>query len=63
MTQRPFRFAVQTGPFQDPIALRTFAQQIEALGYDELYSFDHIGMRGNAAVDPFVPLLIAAEAT
>lgn len=63
MTLRPFRFAVQTGPFQDPIALRTFAQQIEALGYDELYSFDHIGRRGNAAVDPFVPLLIAAEAT
>jgi probable F420-dependent oxidoreductase len=34
------------------------ARQAEDLGYEELYSFDHVG-----AVDPFVPLLIAAEAT
>ncbi|HMC51549.1 MAG TPA: TIGR03621 family F420-dependent LLM class oxidoreductase, partial [Acidimicrobiales bacterium] len=34
------------------------ARQAEALGYEELYSFDHLG-----AVDPFAPLLVAAEAT
>ena len=60
---RPFRFAIQTGPLHDAELLRARAQEIEALGYDEFYSFDHIGRRGNAAVDPFVPLLIAAEAT
>ncbi len=55
---RPFRFAVQTGPFTDPEELATFAQQLEALGYDELYSYDHVG-----AVDPFAPLVAAAAAT
>ncbi len=55
---RPFRFAVQTGPFTDPEELSTFARRIEALGYDELYSYDHVG-----AVDPFVPLVAAAAAT
>lgn len=34
------------------------AQRIEALGYEELYSYDHIG-----SVDPFVPLAVVAEAT
>ena len=60
---RPFRFAIQTGPFTDPAELRSFAQNVEALGYDELYSYDHVGMRGNLAVDPFIPLVVAAEAT
>ena len=55
---RPFRFAVQTGPLDDPAALADFARRIEALGYEELYSYDHLG-----AVDPFAPLLIAAQAT
>ncbi len=36
---------------------------MEALGYDELFSYDHVGVRGNSAVDPFIPLVIAAEAT
>lgn len=61
---RPFRFAIQTGPFEDPEKLRSFAQLVESLGYDELYSYDHIGVdRPNAAVDPFIALLVAAEAT
>lgn len=58
MTLRPFRFAVQGGPFGDPVALAAHARNVEALGYAELWSFDHIG-----AVDPFAPLLAAALAT
>ncbi|HWL42666.1 MAG TPA: TIGR03621 family F420-dependent LLM class oxidoreductase [Ilumatobacter sp.] len=53
-----FRFAVQGGPFGDPVALAEHARKVESLGYDELWSFDHIG-----AVDPFAPLLAAALAT
>jgi probable F420-dependent oxidoreductase len=34
------------------------ARQAEDLGYQELYSYDHLG-----TVDPFVPLIVAAEAT
>ena len=55
---RPFRFAVQTGPFDDASALADFARRIEALGYEELYTYDHVG-----AVDPFAPLVVAAGAT
>jgi probable F420-dependent oxidoreductase len=55
---RPFRFAVQVAPFDDAEALPVFARNVEALGYDELFSFDHIG-----AVDPFIPLMVAAGAT
>jgi hypothetical protein len=33
-------------------------RSVESLGYDELFSFDHIG-----TVDPFIPLMVAAEAT
>ncbi len=55
---RPFRFALQAGPFDDADGVRTFARQVEQLGYQELYSYDHIG-----APDPFLPLLVAAETT
>jgi probable F420-dependent oxidoreductase len=55
---RRFRFGVQTGPFDDPVALREFARRVEDLGYDELFSYDHVG-----SVDPFLPLMSAAEAT
>ncbi len=55
---RGFRFGVQTGPFDEPVALREFARRVEDLGYEELFSYDHIG-----AVDPFLPLMVAAEAT
>jgi probable F420-dependent oxidoreductase len=34
------------------------ARQAEDLGYEELYSYDHLG-----TVDPLVPLVVAAEAT
>ncbi len=49
---------MQGGPFDDPAALADHARQVESLGYDELYSYDHVG-----AVDPFVPLVTAAAAT
>jgi probable F420-dependent oxidoreductase len=55
---RPFRFAVQGRNLGDHDALVAEARQVEALGYDELFSYDHIG-----SVDPFVPLMVAAEAT
>lgn len=54
----PFRFAVQGGPFDDAEALAQHARHLEDLGYDELWSYDHVG-----AVDPFAPLLAAALAT
>jgi probable F420-dependent oxidoreductase len=55
---RPFRFGVQARVLDDRDALVAASRQVEQLGYAELYSYDHIG-----AVDPFVPLVIAAEAT
>ncbi len=55
---RPFRFSIQAGPFTDPEDLARYAVKLEDLGYAELWSFDHIG-----AVDPFLPLLAAANAT
>ena len=55
---KPFRFAVQARPLDDHDGLVTTARRIEALGYDELFSYDHVG-----AVDPFIPLMVAAEAT
>lgn len=56
---RPFRFAVQSSTFDDPAGpIADIARNVESLGYDEMYSFDHIG-----AVDPFAPLIAAALAT
>jgi probable F420-dependent oxidoreductase len=55
---KAFRFALQGRDFDDRDELIAMARQAEALGYEELYSYDHIG-----AVDPFVPLLLAAEVT
>ena len=67
MTLRPFRFAIQGGPFNKPDALRDHARSVEGLGYDELFTADHIGVfQVNGAlnqVDPFLPLVVAAEAT
>lgn len=54
----PFRFSIQSGPFTDPDQLADFAVKLEDLGYAELWSYDHIG-----AEDPFLPLLVAADAT
>jgi probable F420-dependent oxidoreductase len=55
---KPFRFAVQARGLDDHDALVLQSRQIEAFGYDELFSYDHVG-----AVDPFIPLMVAAEAT
>lgn len=55
---RPYRFAVQGGPFTDAEQLAEHARRVESLGYAELWSFDHVG-----AVDPLAPLLAAALAT
>lgn len=58
MTPPPFRFAVQARGWDDPEVTAQTARTVESLGYDELYSFDHIGV-----IDPFVPLMVAAAAT
>ena len=55
---RPFRFALQSRAWGERDDLIAAAQQAEALDYDEIWSFDHIG-----TVDPFVPLVVAAGAT
>ncbi len=64
---RPFRFAVQGGPFDDPVAIADHARLVESLGYDELYTYDHIGRAPGSPydvkIDPFLPLVVAAEAT
>ena len=41
----------------DAAAVRSAAAQADQLGYVQFLSFDHVG-----AVDPFVPLMVAAEA-
>lgn len=58
MNPRPFRFALQARGLADRDDIVEAARQAEQAGYEELYSFDHVG-----AVDPFVPLVVAAEAT
>lgn len=63
VVRRPFRFSIQTGPFDDPRALREYARKVEDLGYAELFSSDHITGGGLNTVDPFLPLMVAAEAT
>ncbi|WP_214405010.1 TIGR03621 family F420-dependent LLM class oxidoreductase [Pseudonocardia lacus] len=63
---RPFRFTVQgvtaagtqERVLADGVALPPYARKVESLGYQELYSYDHIGH-----VDPFAPLVVAATAT
>src|SRR3954463_12943945 len=55
---KPFRFAFQGRDFADREDLIAMAREAESLGYEELYSYDHVG-----AVDPFVPLIPAAQAT
>ena len=56
--RRPFRFAVQSLQLGDRGSLIDDATTAARCGYEELYSYDHIG-----AVDPFVPLMVAAEAS
>lgn len=59
----PFSFGIQTGPFGDPVALREFAKKVEGLGYDSLHTADHVNMGALKNLDPFLPLMVAAEAT
>jgi len=64
MVPHPFQFAVQTGPLHDAVQLIPRVQEIEALGYDELWSSDHVGTAfGLNSVDPFMALVVAARAT
>jgi probable F420-dependent oxidoreductase len=44
--------------WSDRDVVRSAARRAEELGYDEIFSFDHFGQ-----IDPFVPLMVAAEAT
>jgi probable F420-dependent oxidoreductase len=64
---RPYRFAVQGGPFADVDALVAHARHVEALGYEELFTADHVGWAVGSTIgtkiDPFVPLVVAARAT
>ena len=53
-----FRFAIQAVELDDREAVISAARQAEDFGYEELYSYDHLG-----TVDPFIPLVVAAEAT
>ena len=55
---KPFRFALQGRNLGDREGLVAAAREAESLGYEELFSFDHVG-----TVDPFIPLMVAAEAT
>ena len=55
---RPFRFGVQVLDLTDRNTVVAAARQAEALGCAEFYSYDRVG-----ALDPFVPLVVAAEAT
>ncbi len=53
----PFRFALQMMSLDDPVEVGRAAAAAESLGYQQLYSYDHIG-----TVDPFVPMMVAAAA-
>jgi probable F420-dependent oxidoreductase len=57
VTARPFRFALQMMALDDPEQVAQAAADAERLGYEELYSYDHLG-----TVDPFVPMMVAAAA-
>lgn len=55
---RAFRFAVQALDLSDREKIVSSARLAEQVGYEEFYSYDHLG-----AIDPFTPLVVAAEAT
>jgi probable F420-dependent oxidoreductase len=52
-----FRFGLQMMSLAEPDQITAAAARAEALGYAQLFSFDHIG-----TVDPFVPMMVAAAA-
>jgi probable F420-dependent oxidoreductase len=53
----PFRFALQMMSLGEPEQIAAAADRAGALGYAQLFSFDHVG-----TVDPFVPMVMAAAA-
>lgn len=53
----PFRFGLQLLP-PDRDSIVAAARGAEEFGYDEMFSADHLGH-----ADPFIPLMVAAEAT
>jgi probable F420-dependent oxidoreductase len=55
---RPFRFGLQLMDIPSRATVRDAARRAEDLGYDALYTYDHVG-----TVDPFTPLLVAADVT
>ena len=55
---RPFRFAVQALPRGTRAEWQDLARKAEALGYSTLQTADHFGI-----VDPFSPLVSAADVT
>ena len=55
---RPFRFGLQAMDFRTRDGISAAARQAESLGFNDFFSYDHFG-----AIDPFIPLMIAAEAT
>lgn len=59
----PFRFGIQLTGFTTTADLKDLAVKVEDLGYAELFSSDHIAGGGLTNLDPFLPLLSAAEAT
>ena len=57
-TVRPFRFALQALPRGTRAEWQDLARKTEALGYSTLQTADHFGI-----VDPFSPLVSAADVT
>ena len=55
---RPFRFALQALPRGTRAEWQDLARKTEALGYSALQTADHFGI-----VDPFSPLVSAADVT
>ena len=53
----PFRFGLQMMALGEPSEIAGAAARAQALGYAQLFSYDHIG-----TVDPFVPMMVAATA-
>jgi probable F420-dependent oxidoreductase len=55
---RPFRFGAGIGGFETRRSIVTIAQRLEDWGFATALTSDHVG-----AKSPFLPLLVAAEAT
>ena len=64
---RPFRFAVQGGPFDDPVALvstpTSSSRSATTSCTPTTTSAGPPGASGGAKIDPFLPLVVAAVAT